>query len=78
MITLIIFGGALGYGLDDREFESRQGLGAFLSTTLSRPALGLTQLPIQWVTGVISLGVKQPGCEAIPPLPIRLYGIVVS
>jgi hypothetical protein len=29
----------LGYGLDDRRFESRQGLGTFLFTTVSRPAL---------------------------------------
>jgi hypothetical protein len=28
---------ALGYGLDDRGFESRQGLGIFLFTTASRP-----------------------------------------
>jgi hypothetical protein len=32
---------ALGYGLDDRGFESRQGLGIFLYT-VSRPALGPT------------------------------------
>jgi hypothetical protein len=35
--------GFLGYGLDDRGFESRQGLGIFLFTTVSRPALGPTQ-----------------------------------
>jgi hypothetical protein len=37
---------ALDYGLDDRGFESRQGLGIFLFTTTSRPALGPTQPPI--------------------------------
>jgi hypothetical protein len=42
-------GTALGYGLDDRGFESRQGLGIFLHTTVSRPALGPTKLPIQRV-----------------------------
>jgi len=31
---------------------------------MSRPALGLTQPPIQWVTGVLSQEVKRPGCEA--------------
>jgi hypothetical protein len=36
----------LGYGLDDRGFESRQGLGIFLFTTESRPALEPTQPPI--------------------------------
>jgi hypothetical protein len=30
----------------------------------SRPALGTTQPPIQWVPGAFSLGVKRPGREA--------------
>jgi len=38
--------------------------GVFVFTTASRPALGPTQPPIQWVPGVLSLGVKQLGCEA--------------
>jgi hypothetical protein len=54
----------LSYGLDDRGFESRQGLGIFLFTTASRPALGPTQPPIQWVPGALSLGVKRPGRQA--------------
>jgi hypothetical protein len=54
---------ALGYGLDDRGFESRQGLGIFLLTRASRPALGPSQHPIQWEPGALSLGVKLPGCE---------------
>jgi hypothetical protein len=41
-----------------------QGLGIFLFTTVSRPVLGLTQPPIQWVPGALSLAVKRPGCEA--------------
>jgi hypothetical protein len=32
-------------------------------------ALGPTQPPIQWVAGVLSLGVKRPGSEADHPLP---------
>jgi hypothetical protein len=40
------------------------GLGIFLFTTASRPALGSTQPPIQWVPGVPSLGVKRPGRES--------------
>jgi hypothetical protein len=55
----------MGCGLDDRGFESRQGLGIFLFTTVSRPALGPTQPPIQWVPKALTLGVKQPGREAI-------------
>jgi hypothetical protein len=31
---------------------------------LSRPALGSTQPPIQWVPGALSLGVKRSGREA--------------
>jgi hypothetical protein len=54
---------ALGYGLDDRVFKSRQRLGIFLFTTASRTALGPTQLPIQWLPGALSLGVKRPGRE---------------
>jgi hypothetical protein len=57
---------ATGYGLDD------QGVGSsspckgknFLFSTSSRPALGSTQPPIQWVPGV-----KQPGREADQPVP---------
>jgi hypothetical protein len=55
---------ALGYGLDDRGFESRRVLGIFLFTTASRPALGSTQSPIQWIPEAISLGLKRPGREA--------------
>jgi hypothetical protein len=75
-------------------FESQQWLVIFLFTTVSRPALGATHHPIQWVPGAPSLGVKRPGCEAdhSPPSsakvksvwrctfipPIRLHGVVLS
>jgi hypothetical protein len=36
----------------------------FLSYIVTRPALGPTQPPTQWVLGSLSLGVKQQGCEA--------------
>jgi hypothetical protein len=67
-------GTALGYGLDDRGFESRQGLGIFLFTTASRPALGPTQTPIQWAPGALSLGIKQLGPEAdhSPPSSVEV------
>jgi hypothetical protein len=55
---------ALGYGLDDLRFKSRQGLGIFLFITASRSALGPTQPLIQWVTGAIFLRAKRPGREA--------------
>jgi hypothetical protein len=54
---------ASGIALDDRGFDSRQGLGSFLFTTASRPALGPTQPPIQWVLGSLSLGVYRPRRE---------------
>jgi hypothetical protein len=42
----------------------------FHLTTASRPALGPTQPPIQWVQGDLSMGVERLGCEAdhSPPL----------
>jgi len=39
-------------------------MGIILSHTMSRPALGPTQPPIQWVRGALFLGVKRPGREA--------------
>jgi hypothetical protein len=45
-------------------FDSRRRLGIFLFTTVSRTALGPTQLPIKWVSGALSLGVKWSGLEA--------------
>jgi hypothetical protein len=57
----------VGYGLGDRGSRVRflaGGLGIFLFTTVSRPALGPNQPPIQWVLGVLSLGAMWPGREA--------------
>jgi hypothetical protein len=59
----------LSYGLDDRGFDSLQGLGIFLFTAVSRTALGSTQPPIQWVLGTLSLGVKRLGREVDHSLP---------
>jgi hypothetical protein len=53
---------ALGYRLDGvLGFDSRWGPGIFLLTSASRPALGPTQPPIQWVSGALSLGSKAAG-----------------
>jgi hypothetical protein len=62
----------LGYELDDGGFESREGLGIFLFTIASRPALEPTQPPIQWLAGALSLGVKRLGSEADLSPPSRL------
>jgi hypothetical protein len=57
---------ALGYGLDDwgSRVRSPGRLGIFLFTTASRTSLGPSQLPVQWIPGAITLGVKRPGREA--------------
>jgi len=75
-------------------FPAGVGLGIFIFTTVSRTALESTQPPIQWVPGVLSLGVKRPEREAYysPPssaevkesvqlylhTPICLHGVVLS
>jgi hypothetical protein len=41
-----------------------QGLIIFLFIITSNLAMGPTQPPIQWAPGVLSLGIKQPRCEA--------------
>jgi hypothetical protein len=71
---------AIGDGLDDRDLIPG---GDFIYFSAFRPPLGPTQLPIQWVPGSISPGVKRPWLEAdhspssadvkngasVPPLP---------
>jgi hypothetical protein len=68
---------ALDYGLNGWGLEMWQGLGIFLFTT-SRPALGPTQPPIQWVLGAISLGVKWQGMKLYLHSPIYLHGMMLS
>jgi hypothetical protein len=49
------------YGLDDRAIGVRFPAGAkiFPLASVSRPALGPTQPPLQWVPGALSPGVKR-------------------
>jgi hypothetical protein len=63
---------ALGYGLDDRGFNSRQRVGIFLFTTAFRPALEPIQPLIQWVPVPFSLGVKRPLHEADYSFPFSV------
>jgi len=49
--------------------EGNGTLGRHRLRTASRPALGPTQPPIQWVPGALSLGVKWLGHEADHPPP---------
>jgi hypothetical protein len=74
-------------------FDSRHGM-ILISSTASRPAMGPTKPPIQWLLGPISPGTKRPRREAdhspsstaavdndaaIPaPPPPCLHGMVLS
>jgi hypothetical protein len=42
---------SLYFGLDGPGFKFRQGKKDFLLSTTSKPALGLTQLSVKWVSG---------------------------
>jgi hypothetical protein len=72
---------ALDYRLDERGFETRQGLGIFLFTTASRPVLGPTPPLIQWVAEVLSLEIKKPRREAYHSPPSspesRMRGAII-
>ena len=60
-----VVGLATGYGMDGPgiEFRWRRGF-----PHLSRPALGPTQPPVQWVPG-LSRGKERPGRDADPSSP---------
>jgi hypothetical protein len=72
----------LGYGLDDRMFESRQGLGIFFFTTASRPVGTRGSLPGDKVAGAdhsprSSAEVKDTW-SSTSTHPIRLHGVVLN
>jgi hypothetical protein len=53
-----IVGIVTGYGLDDREVGVWVPVGSRIFSTSSRPALGPTQPPIQWLLGLYPRVVK--------------------
>jgi hypothetical protein len=80
----------MGWIIEESGFDIRQGQEISFSAVTSRPALGPTQAPIQWVQGALSPGVNRRESEAdhspsssvkvkndgaIPPLPLRLHGL---
>jgi hypothetical protein len=73
-----------GYGLDSRGRSSSPGWDkVFLIFTSSRPVLGPTQPPIQWIPRALSSGVKHPGLDQeymdlYIHSYIRLYGVVLN
>jgi hypothetical protein len=58
-----------GLHAEGPRFNYRQGQQIFLYSTASRPALGPSQPPIQWVPVVFSPRVKRPGCMADHSFP---------
>jgi hypothetical protein len=59
-----VVGTATGYGLNDRVVGVRVPVGSRIFSISSRPTLGSTQPPVQWVPGALSPGVNRPGREA--------------
>jgi hypothetical protein len=53
----------------------------FLLSTVSRPVVGLTQSPIKWSPGALSLGAKRRDKEYVGVYinsPIRLHDVVLN
>jgi hypothetical protein len=69
----------MDYGLDGCGFSPSTGK-AFLFYMASRPALRLTQPPIQWVLRELSTGIKRPGHEAdhslAPTVEVKNGGVL--
>jgi hypothetical protein len=84
---------ATGWATEGPEFEFRRVKNFFFSKS-SRPTLGSTQPPIQWLPGALSPEVKLParGADHSPPgsdrgqenidlyihSPIRFHGVVLN
>jgi hypothetical protein len=62
------------YGLDDRGSIPGRGERIFPVASVSRPALGLTQPPVQRVSGVLSPGLKSGRGVTLTPHPYLQLG----
>jgi hypothetical protein len=97
ILTEFLKGSDLPFVSPDRLLSNMNNLNKwifFLFATASRPALGSTLLPIQWVPGALNPGIKWPGREAdysllssdgiknvwscTSPPPIRIHGVVLK
>jgi hypothetical protein len=58
---------------EESGFDSLQGKDMFLFSITSRTALELNQIPIQWVSRTLSLGVKRQEREADNSRKMELY-----
>jgi hypothetical protein len=56
-------------------FDPRQGQRIFRLTSASRPAVGPTQLPVKWVPGAISAGVKRGRGVMLTTHPLLVPGL---
>jgi hypothetical protein len=63
-----VVGIATGYGLDDRGVGVRVPVGSRIFSTSSKPALGSTQPPSQWVPGVTRPGREADHLQLVPRL----------
>jgi hypothetical protein len=70
-----VVGIATGYGLDDWGVGVRFPVGSSIFSKSSRPALGSTQPPIQWVPGALSPGGKAAGAWSWPPTSSQCRGL---
>jgi hypothetical protein len=72
-----VVGIATGYRLDDRGVGVRIPVGLRIFFKSFKPTLRFTQLPIQWVPGVLSPGLKRLGREDdhSPPASVEVNKI---